>query len=80
MAEYKVQIPFTGTLTKRKLLRLLADMPDDTRIRIVTKVASAKRGVEIAAHGGDEDVYLSLAPQSEYISSIGCTLYAYCPE
>jgi hypothetical protein len=80
MTEYKVQIPFRGTLTKRKLLRLLDDMPDDTPVRIMTKVTSANRGVEVAKQGDDEDVYLSLAPTAEYISNLGCTLTAYCPD
>lgn len=77
---YKVQIPFHGTITKQKLLRLLADVPDEMPVRIVMKVACAKRGVEIATNAGDENVHLSLAPTSEYGTHIGCTLFAYCPK
>jgi len=80
MLEHEVRIPFKGTLTKKRLLRLLGDMPDDTPIRIVTKITSANRAVAIAVHGGDDDVYLSLAPTAEYIEAIGCTLTAYCAD
>jgi hypothetical protein len=67
-------------LTKKKLLRLLVDMPDETPVRIMTKVASASRGVEAAKHGDDDAAYLSLAPTAEYIPNLGCTLTAYCSD